>query len=374
MTINQGDANRAITLGGDITTTHSLSVTGVSVIDQDCTSGASPTFNSSNFSTIAIANGGTGDTTVGGARSNLTIGEGDDVIFADIKAKKNADGGTSKITIYNSNNDAGTDKKAILKFSHATTGGGEGNAGMIESVKEGSYATEGATDSTMNFYTTENGTDNVNLKIYSDGQLRAKTGYTPSYDESLTTKEYVIDSQPMMFNIAVDDLNLVPLAVQDTWYSTGYYNSFVNFGSSFAWESYSNSIRMANFIAPCDLTIKKLYISFYWDQGTGTAESLETEFEIAKATPAAGNSDSTWSWSAVSPSVAGSLDLTRVNQLKHYKIDAAYNNDIDEGDAVALCMRYTEAWTGADNTGSTGATITKSVVYGVATLLCNKRD
>ena len=119
------------------------------------------------------------------------------------------------------------------------------------------------------------------------------------------------------------------------------------------------------------MTILNLNINFYWDQGSGTGRSADIEFELLKATPPASNTTSTWSWSEISPFVAGSTDVDSCNQLKNYNVDARYAQNISKGDAVALVVRHVESYTAADGGGSTGATMTKSILYGTATMLTN---
>tara|TARA_B100001094_G_scaffold138957_1_gene134467 strand:- start:3 stop:881 length:879 start_codon:yes stop_codon:yes gene_type:complete len=90
---------------------------------------------------------------------------------------KNVDGGSSVITVANTNVDSGTDKFAGIEFKHGGTNAlGTGKpaftAGKIIAGKDSNYLFAATTkDSNLQFFTALNGTDTEKLRIDSNGNV-----------------------------------------------------------------------------------------------------------------------------------------------------------------------------------------------------------
>ena len=95
------------------------------------------------------------------------------ITSAGLIATKDTDGGNTTIQIINSNTDGGVDKGAGIEFKHGSALGalsGNQRAGKILSTKASSYqGTTAAVDSNLEFYTANNDTDTLQLKIDNTG-------------------------------------------------------------------------------------------------------------------------------------------------------------------------------------------------------------
>ena len=101
------------------------------------------------------------------------------ITSAGLIATKDTDGGDTIIQVINSNTDGGLDKGAGIEFKHGSSAGslsGNQKAGKILSTKVSSYlGVADAVDSNLEFYTANNQTDTLQLKIDNLG-LAAFTG------------------------------------------------------------------------------------------------------------------------------------------------------------------------------------------------------
>jgi hypothetical protein len=95
------------------------------------------------------------------------------ITSAGLIATKATDGGNTTIQIINSNTDGGVDKGAGIEFLHGSALGalsGNQKGGKILSTKASSYqGTTAAVDSNLEFYTANNDTDTLQLKIDNTG-------------------------------------------------------------------------------------------------------------------------------------------------------------------------------------------------------------
>ena len=147
--------------------------------------------------------------------SNITasgaISASGTITSAGLIATKDTDGGNTTIQIINSNTDGGVDKGAGIEFKHGSALGalsGNQRAGKILSTKVSSYqGTTAAVDSNLEFYTANNDTDTLQLKIDNEG-LAAFTG-----DVSSSGKVYSTNINSIQFGF-----QSVGSAVQGTWY------------------------------------------------------------------------------------------------------------------------------------------------------------
>ena len=112
------------------------------------------------------------------------------ITSAGLIATKDTDGGDTIIQVINSNTDGGTDKGAGIEFLHGSALGalsGNQKAGKILSTKASSYqGTTAAVDSNLEFYTANNDTDTLQLKIDNLG-LAAFTGDVSASNFQTTT-------------------------------------------------------------------------------------------------------------------------------------------------------------------------------------------
>ena len=119
--------------------------------------------------------------------------------------EKDVDGGSSVITITNTNTDTGTDKFAGIQFSHGITNafgnpGGNRTAGKILAGKDNTYGL-GSTalqDSNLQFFTALNGTDTERLRITSDGEARFTGNISASgniiTEGDIIAQNYIVES------------------------------------------------------------------------------------------------------------------------------------------------------------------------------------
>jgi len=113
------------------------------------------------------------------------------ITSAGLIATKATDGGDTVIQIINSNTDGGTDKGTGIEFKHGSALGalsGNQRAGKILATKVSSYqGTTAAIDSNLEFYTANNDTDTLQLKIDNTG-LAAFTGDVSSSGKFITSE------------------------------------------------------------------------------------------------------------------------------------------------------------------------------------------
>ena len=133
------------------------------------------------------------------------------ITSAGLIATKATDGGDTTIQIINSNTDGGTDKGAGIEFLHGSALGalsGNQRAGKILSTKASSYqGTTAAVDSNLEFYTANNDTDTLQLKIDNEG-LAAFTGNVSSSGKVYSTNRKNLQC----------GFQSVGSAAQGTWY------------------------------------------------------------------------------------------------------------------------------------------------------------
>ena len=219
--------NSLLTIDGDVTATNitassniTASIVRASEIIGSVQVGAPTIAASDSVATNLIeeetAGGGIEiDTTKANFTGNITasgaISASGTITSAGLITTKDTDGGDTVIQIINSNTDGGVDKGAGIEFLHGSALGalsGNQRAGKILSTKASSYqGTTAAVDSNLEFYTANNDTDTLQLKIDNEG-LAAFTGNVSSSGKVYSTNRKNLQC----------GFQSVGSAAQGTWY------------------------------------------------------------------------------------------------------------------------------------------------------------